>query len=172
MKIVKTIGISMSITAMAVLSFASIAGAKDFRDKQSYLKNQRQIECLARNVYFESRSESETGKLAVAWVTMNRVEHQKYPDTVCGVVHDAQLDSNGKPRKNRCQFSWYCSGKTPVVHNQTAWNDAVEIATLVYLEEADDPTDGATMFHTRQVSPYWKSSFERQVQIGNHIFYK
>lgn len=172
MRILKTLGISMSITAMSVFAYVSIAEAKDFKDNQSYSSNQRQIECLARNVYFESRSEPEEGKLAVAWVTMNRVEHQQYPNTICGVVYDAQLDSNGKPKKNRCQFSWYCSGKTPVVRNQSAWNDAVEIATLVYLEEANDPTDGATMFHGKQVSPYWKKSFQRQVQIGNHVFYK
>ena len=56
----------------------------------SYEKKQavlREVECLARNIYFEAGGEPRAGKIAVAEVTMNRVKSRQFPRTVCGVVH-------------------------------------------------------------------------------------
>ena len=55
---------------------------------------QDELDCLAKNIYFEARGESLTGKIAVANVTMNRVEHHKYPSTVCGVVTQVKWYTN------------------------------------------------------------------------------
>ncbi|MGZ9034938.1 MAG: hypothetical protein ACXW25_11110, partial [Rhodospirillales bacterium] len=43
-----------------------------------------ELRCLALNVYWEARSESALGRLAVAAVTLNRVAHRDFPGTICG----------------------------------------------------------------------------------------
>ena len=58
----------------------------------------KQVECLAKNIYYESGSETYEGKLAVAQVTLNRVNSPKYPHEVCAVVY--------QKTQNTCQFSW------------------------------------------------------------------
>ena len=49
----------------------------------------KEWKCLADALYFEARGESVAGQLAVGLVIFNRVEHPKYPDTVCGVTRQA-----------------------------------------------------------------------------------
>lgn len=60
----------------------------------------REVECLAKNIYYEAGSEPREGMLAVAQVTMNRVKSNEFPRSVCGVVY--------QQRKGVCQFSWVC----------------------------------------------------------------
>jgi len=50
--------------------------------------------CLQQNIFFEARNQSTLGQAAVAWVTLNRVESTRYPDTICEVVWQ------------KSQFSW------------------------------------------------------------------
>ena len=69
-----------------------------YEEKQRVL---REVDCLAKNIYFEAGSESRAGKIAVAEVTMNRVKSREFPRSVCGVVYQKS--------RNICQFSWVCS---------------------------------------------------------------
>ena len=72
------------------------------------------IMCLALNTYHEAKNQSFVGQVAVAQVVMNRVEDDRYPNNVCDVVKQG-LTYKWKPTlpiKNRCQFSWYCDGKS------------------------------------------------------------
>jgi N-acetylmuramoyl-L-alanine amidase len=133
----------------------------------------RQLECLATNIYHEARNEGLTGQRAVAWATLNRVNSNRYPNTICEVVYQAELKENGIPYRNKCQFSWYCDGKPDDVSDQAAWNVAVKIAEEVKASYGNetDPTNGAFMYHAHYVTPYWASSYERQVRIDSHIFY-
>ena len=172
MKILKTLGTVVSTATMIFVAYAAVAQVIDHKDKQILIEKQKQIDCLATNIYHEARSESTIGKIAVAWVTVNRVNTEQYPDTVCGVVHDAVLDSNGNPKKNQCQFSWYCDGKSDVIKNKDEWYEALQIATLVYYSKRFDPTEGAIMYHATYVSPNWKKDFVKTVRIDEHIFYK
>ena len=73
--------------------------------------NQTEIECMAKNIYFEAAIESTAGQLAVAQVTLNRVKSKHYPNTVCEVVYEGPHHASGHPKRDRCQFSWYCDGK-------------------------------------------------------------
>jgi spore germination cell wall hydrolase CwlJ-like protein len=133
----------------------------------------KQHQCLALNVYHEARSEGLTGQRAIAWVTLNRVESPKYPDTICKVVYQARLDENNMPLRNKCSFSWYCDGKSDEVADLAAWNVASDIAYEVmdaYGKETD-PTNGSIMYHADYVMPYWVSAYEKQVRIDSHIFY-
>ena len=72
--------------------------------------------CLAKNIYFEAGNQPLAGKVAVAQVVFNRMEHASYPSDVCGVVYQAKLRENWKgnlvPVRNQCQFSWFCDGKS------------------------------------------------------------
>ena len=74
------------------------------------------ILCLATNLYFEARGEPLAGQLAVGYSVMNRVKSPRYPDTVCGVIYDAQFNSWDpvNPIRHRCQYSWFCDGMSDV----------------------------------------------------------
>lgn len=117
--------------------------------------------CLALNVYFEARGESALGQEFVGWVTLNRVQDHRFPNTVCGVVWQDQ------------QFSWTHDGKSDRPRDAEAWATAQAIAASViesYGVELD-PTEGSLYFHADYVNPYWADDFNRVVRVDNHIFY-
>lgn len=119
--------------------------------------NPKQFDCLAKNVYHEARGESIEGQIAVAAVTLNRVEDVKYSNTICDVVYQDD------------QFSW--TSKHVTIKDKEAWQTAKTAAALSVIGNVD-PTNGATMFHSKKVKPYWQSKFKKTRTIGNHIFYK
>jgi spore germination cell wall hydrolase CwlJ-like protein len=135
---------------------------------QSHL-SEDDVNCLARNIYYESRGEPITGQEWVAWVTINRSNHDRYPSSICSVVHQCN-------RNNVCQFSWVRSNRHARPREQDAWERSVEIAVNILLQEKfgenADPTDGAIMFHSNSVRPRWRHSYEVVEQIGSHIFYR
>lgn len=137
------------------------------------MEYEKQLQCLAMNIYHEARSEGIQGQRAVAWATLNRVAHESYPDTVCEVVYQAETDENGNPIRHRCQFSWYCDGKSDAIRNQAAWNVANRIAEEVMSKygKETDPTGGSIMYHADYVDPFWATSYKREVQIDSHVFY-
>ncbi len=125
-----------------------------------------EINCLALNIYFEARSEPETGKLAVGHVVMNRVNSGRFPSTVCDVVQQG-----GGLRRYRCQFSWWCDGRSDKPLNKREWRKSAELALNVYWGRTEDPTEGALWYHADYVKPAWRKTFERGPKIGRHIFY-
>jgi len=127
----------------------------------------RQLECLTRNIYWEAASEPFEGKVAVAQVTLNRMQSGKFPDSVCGVVHQ----KNVFYEKVVCQFSWYCEGnqKMKPVH-KPLWRESEEVAKKVLLEGFRLPSlKNALYYHADYVNPGWKHP--KIEQIGHHIFY-
>ena len=92
---------------------------------------EKQLQCLAYNIYWEAASEPFEGKVAVAQVTVNRVMSGRFPDTVCGVVHQKTTLYN----KVVCQFSWLCESnyKTKAVHPKM-YQESEEVAKMVLLE--------------------------------------
>lgn len=130
----------------------------------------KEIECLIDNIHYEAAGESHTGKIAVAFVTMNRVNSGKYPSRVCDVIY--QRDSRV------CQFSWVCQNKTTVknvltLSHEMYYNYIRDLAISVYFyhDQMQDPTKGAIFYHADYVSPNWKK-VKKTVTIGRHIFYK
>lgn len=120
--------------------------------------NTAEIDCLARNIYWEARGEGQRGMRAVAHVTMNRMESGKFRRTICGVVYQGG------------QFTWTTHKRSPNGH---LWQTSRNIAANVYTEVDDsDPTHGATYFHAGNVRPSWASRFRKTVTIGNHAFYR
>ncbi len=122
--------------------------------------------CLARAVYFEARSESDLGQMAVAKVILNRVKAPNYPKSICGVVYQ------GTHRRNSCQFSFACDGLPDDVKQPAAWANAKRIAQKAL---AGDPMtakmNNATNYHADYVKPKWAKSLRKLVKIGSHIFY-
>ena len=46
----------------------------------------KDVDCLARNIFYEAGGEPTEGKVAVGMVTINRANDPAYPTGVCGVV--------------------------------------------------------------------------------------
>lgn len=124
---------------------------------------QRQVDCLAENIYFEAGHEPQNGKVAVALVTLNRVQDPRYPKDICSVVKQ-KVNST-------CQFSWMCEGHK-VIRNNFVYHQARDVALYVYAnyEKMHDITHGAKFYHADYVNPKWK--LEKTTVIGRHIFYK
>jgi len=137
------------------------------------LVNSEELECMSKNIYFEAALESTAGKLAVAQVTMNRVNSERYPNTVCKVVYQGIHYESGIPVKNRCQFSWYCDGKLDEPHTGAMWRESTEIAVYVLSNpNLKDITDGATHYHADYIpNPIWADPRRKTVKIDTHIFY-
>ena len=147
---------------------------------QQYVESDRdkQHECLAKNIYFEARNEPFAGQFAVALVTLNRVHDTAFPNTICEVVYQGIHHADGFPKRDRCQFSWYCDGNSDEVHNQRAWQTVQKTANLAMLQyssikaEGLDYTEGARYYHTYEISPRWSKTFPKVGRIGDHIFYR
>jgi spore germination cell wall hydrolase CwlJ-like protein len=127
----------------------------------------KELDCLARNIYFESASEPFEGKVAVAQVTLNRLESGKFANSVCGVVYQ----KNVIYEKIICQFSWYCdSPATLKVRSPEMYRESYEVAKKVLLEGFRLPgLNKALFYHADYISPGWKRT--KITQIGRHIFY-
>ncbi len=135
--------------------------------------------CLALNTYHEAKNQSTIGQIATAQVVMNRVEDDRFPNTVCEVVKQGPTRPSWEdpekeyPIRHRCQFSWYCDGKSDVPKNEKAWRKAQDVAFLVYYNKIQiDVTEGATHYHATYVRPAWAKTKTRTTRIEKHIFYR
>lgn len=127
----------------------------------------RELRCMAQAIYFEARSESRRGQIAVAQVVMNRVRASAYPDTICGVIFQGQW------RRNSCQFSFACDGKSERADDKASWAASMQLAREVMRGEHWLTDLGyATHYHANYVNPPWARHFNKIVRIGRHIFYK
>jgi spore germination cell wall hydrolase CwlJ-like protein len=128
--------------------------------------------CMSQNIYFEARNESDDGKRAVAHVTLNRVESAEFPDTVCEVVYQSHVNRSGNPIRNKCQFSWYCDGRSDSIRDWEKFHSIMDISRAVMRGEYEDNTSGATYYHANYVRPRWSRVFTRVAMIDTHIFYR
>jgi spore germination cell wall hydrolase CwlJ-like protein len=164
---------------IAVVFFVQAITASKFsslREKNGYYSNdvvtiktrEKQLDCLAINIYREAGYEPFEGKVAVAQVVMNRVKAGNFGNDVCGVVYQ----KNVIMEKVVCQFSWYCDSthrNRPI--NQAAYKESYEVAKKVLLEGFQlSVLKDALYYHANYVNPRWQ--LEKIGQIGNHIFYK
>jgi spore germination cell wall hydrolase CwlJ-like protein len=120
----------------------------------------RETECLAASVYFESKGEPLEGQLAVAEVVINRAESGgRFPPSICSVVFQ------------KGQFSFVRGGRfPPIKRNGEFWKTAVAIAQIAMDDEWDSRASKALFFHAKRVSPGWNKV--RVAQLGNHVFYR
>lgn len=168
--------------AVTLFSIIMYANASTFDDRVNDIQIEYEsadLQCLAMNIYHEARSENLAGKYAVADVVLNRVRDDRYPNNVCLVVYQAEKKPSWKdpkvlvPKRNRCQFSWYCDGRSDVATDVDAWEEAVYVAyRMLHVGKFRGLTEGATHYHTTFVNPYWAPSLQQVGTIGSHIFYR
>jgi spore germination cell wall hydrolase CwlJ-like protein len=129
---------------------------------------EKSLDCLAMNVYREAGHEPFEGKVAVAQVTLNRVNSNKFPRDVCAVVYQKSRFTE----RVICQFSWYCDSKhrnRPV--DDEAYEESYRVAKMVFLEDFKlESIENALYYHADYVNPNWK--LKRITKIGTHIFYE
>lgn len=126
----------------------------------------RQARCLAQAVYFEARSESLEGQLAVAQVVLNRVADKRYPNTICAVVFQ------NENRRHRCQFSFACDGRSDTPFEARAWDVAQRIGYVALEGLWQDVTGDATHYHASYSKPYWRTHMIATAHYGHHMFYR
>lgn len=129
---------------------------------------EQQLGCLSKNIYYEAGGEPFEGKVAVAQVTMNRVESGQFPADVCKTIYQ----KNVVYERVICQFSWACdrnTGSRPP--NNANYRESEEVAKKVLLEEFRLPAlKEAMYYHADYINPGWRR--EKVAKIGRHIFYK
>ena len=162
-----------SIMGIFLLFLPAVAQAKSSppdKLESVYVSYKKELECLARAIYFEARGEPEKGQEAVALVVLNRVKSEYYPDTVCNVVY--QNDH----MRNACQFSFACDGTPDTIKEEDAFEKAERIARNA-LSCGDGHCESASLFlrsthyHADYVSPRWAKKLQRTGHVGRHIFY-
>ena len=130
--------------------------------------------CLALNVYHEARDQPFIGQVAVAQVVMNRVDDNRFPNTICEVVKQGPTYkyNPGFPVRHKCQFSWWCDGKSDKVKDEQSWMNALEVADLVMNDRISiDVVDKSPHYHAYYVRPAWAKRKNKVARIEDHIFY-
>jgi len=139
-----------------------------------------QAYCLAENVYHEARNQPKVGQMAVMSVTLNRVNDPRYPNTICGVTKQGPTRPSWQdetvmiPIKHKCQFSWYCDGKSDRIHDMETFN-SIYLFTSGLVDGTmilKDVTEGATHYHADYVEPDWAKTKTKTIEIEDHIFYR
>ena len=187
----KMMQIILSIIALAVLAPCH---AKEVGMKSD-------LECLAKNIYYEAASEPEEGKVAVGLVTINRSNSGDFPQSICGVVNQRTVYSvphtvtkthtvtEGRIFKKTyqvketvtvwtnhaiCQFSWRCEHVHQIRKNDARWTASLAVAEELLnggYYELRDKYRDALYFHESHIRPTWARQKIRIERIGGHIFY-
>ena len=169
-----------SIAVAGMLSVVPVIAQAQTKSVESMLDwNVNPIECLALNMYHEARDQGTAGILAVSAVVLNRVKDKRFPNTICEVVFQGPVRESWKrngtyfPIKNKCQFSWYCDGKSDNPHNEEQYQRLLEISEMMLYHAGPplDITDGALFYHADHITPGWAKTKQRTTEIGDHIFY-
>jgi spore germination cell wall hydrolase CwlJ-like protein len=161
------------VTICTALIFSAPSISADiyvYATKQEVSANyKKQVDCLAKNIYYEAAHESYEGKLAVAQVTMNRVNSPQYPKDICSVVYQKTTTPSNSVT---CQFSWTCISVSASM-DKYKWEESVIIAKRALTEAVLHDTIAETKalyYHAVYVNPGWNKT-KVVKQIGNHIFY-
>lgn len=118
-----------------------------------------ELDCLAGAIYFEARSETLAGQLAVGRVIVARTDSGRFPKSYCGVVYQPS------------QFSFVRAKAMPPVNRESRlWRQAVKIALISDSGSWKSPVEGAMFFHAARVSPSWGKV--RMARVDNHVFYR
>ncbi len=133
--------------------------AQHVADQPQNVALSRELQCLAGAVYFESKSESLAGQLAVGRVIIARAKSGRFPASYCGVVFQ------------RSQFSFVQGGAMPSIDRTSRqWRNAVAIAQIAHANSWRSQAEGALFFHATHVSPGWR--MQRIARIDGHVFYR
>ncbi len=151
--------VALAIASGLGYGFLRVTDYKDESQASIRAAQQRELACLALNVYHEARGEPLAGQYAVAEVTMNRRASRLFPRTVCEVVYQ------------KGAFSWTDLEPLPQPRGE-AWQVARQVAEDVYYGRQRSPVRGAMFYHATYIHPDWARERQRVAQIGRHVFYR
>jgi spore germination cell wall hydrolase CwlJ-like protein len=178
--IAKVIMLCMIVIAPAYILTGSLLTKKSEPVPQEPVQvakkvDEKQLKCLADNIYHEAGSESIHGQAAVARVVLNRIRYG-FASTPCQVVYQANVitrideATQHMVKVKLCQFSWVCEKNVNKI-NPARYRTAKQIAYDVLAFDAyKDVVPRTTLFfHNLSIQPNWPH--HKVKQIGNHIFY-
>jgi spore germination cell wall hydrolase CwlJ-like protein len=152
----------LKVVLLALVFCAGIGSQTMTGTDSSKAERTKNLSCLAKNIFYESGSESIQGKIAVAHVTHNRMKSSVFPVNYCEVVYQ------------RKQFSWtsndYYQSLHPISDQDWRWKESLYVAENFNLYK--DPTNGSTFFHEKSIEPGWRMNIEKTKIVGNHVFYR
>ena len=171
--------LSQIVMGMMIFTPMSHSDRVDFHEE---------LYCLSLNAYHEARGVNFDEMLAVSQVVMNRVDRSAY-GSVCEVVTEGPVRESWRTRqddtlsdeervyypiRHKCQFSWYCDGKSDAVRNLKGWEDAVIAAYLVYNGYGEDRVDGAMYYyaHNQIAMPKWAKGMTVTAVLKGHTYLK
>lgn len=172
---------------MLVLAFTVFGLNKVHNDHELKIKepevvakevDEKQLQCLADNIYHEAGSESIEGKAAVARVVLNRIMHGGFGNTPCKVIYQSHRvkhindETSEMFWKTVCQFSWVCENKKVQNKNTERYQSSLQVAydVLAYDAYSDLLPKSVLFFHNKTIVNTWPHEVVKV--IGNHIFYK
>jgi spore germination cell wall hydrolase CwlJ-like protein len=129
------------------------------------------VDVLARTIYGEARGESVRGQEAVAAVIVNRAALAArrggwwWGDdiaSVCRKPYQFSCWNKGDPNRARIEA---------VGEGDPVFQTCLRIARRAVAGTLDDPTRGATHYHTKAVYPPWARGRAPCAEIGQHLFY-
>ena len=130
------------------------AHSKEFKVKQN------QSHCLAQNVYYEAGSEDFGTKLAVAFVTVNRLNSHQFANSICDVVFQT------------CQFVWHCNRSLHKPKGKE-WQESIKVAECVLNECMPNIIPDALYIHDYRIKYALKSKkIDIVLKTNGLIFYK
>lgn len=176
-RLIKIVLVLMGLTIVTAIGYKAItykldiskeASAKTVTSTVTASVRNRQLECLAKNIYHEAGNQPFEGKVAVAQVTLNRAASGQFPNDICQVIYQ----KNVVYKKVICQFSWYCDTPSKVKpKDRDVYRESEEVARQVLLEGFRLPgLREALYYHADYVNPKWGK--QKIAKIGAHIFYK
>ena len=135
---------------------------------------QTALVCISLNIYHEARSQSVIGQLAVGQTVLNRVRDRRFPSSVCEVVIQGPSYRTGlkMPVRHKCQFSWWCDGKSDQIKDKHAWSIATALGKELLEGHYMDLFNGITHYHALSVVPAWAAQKTFIVRIDDHLFYR
>lgn len=164
-KTIAAVTINSLIFSGMIYTGSAVAESQNNKERLEF--QERQLQCLALNIYFETSAKTLVDAMSVTDVVLNRVESTRYPDTPCEVVHQGYREGS-----RACQFSWYCDGKHDIPYDNDAWEKSRKYARDMYVLGAyRGITQGASHYHAHWMKAYWAPAMHRIARIGSHIFY-
>ncbi len=171
----RALSLGMFVSGAGAMVAAPVVHAADIPadltiDLSSIVVSKDELVCMALNDYWEARSETMAGRIAVAQVVMNRAMDSRFPSNICEVVKQNFFQG----ALNKCQFSWFCDDRADTPYEADAWRTSLKIAAAMLQKDSSipDPTGGALWYHADHVRPSWTNDYETTTIIGSHVFYR
>lgn len=138
--------------------------------------NNAEVDCLARNIFYEAGGEPAAGKIVVGVLTINRANDARFGKSICEAVHQHTVVKHKRSAMGRtlCQFSWACENKHRQVPDDARWTNSKNIAVGLLQGEYSSEQhaySAVLYFHNVHTNPGWYRTKHLVGKVGGNIFY-